>query len=197
MYWETGAPVYMYLFDYQGSNSMVKLLINNAPTLFDTGVCHGDELFHIFDLKIGRLRNPSFTDNQVSQRMLTLWTDFAKYGYAPQLVNYEYPKWELYHPLRLNYYRIGRDLSVDSSYRQREAVFWSVHLRNISGIHPSVLPIVNEARTSYKTLAWAMVAVSITLLILVIALLSILYFQRRSQSFKAQTAENGSSHLST
>ena len=73
---------------------MVNLLINNVPTLFNTGVCHGDDLFSIFNLRINGLKQHSFTDNKVSNRMVTLWTDFAKYGQAPKIVNYDYPKWK-------------------------------------------------------------------------------------------------------
>lgn len=80
LYWQNSLPIYMYTFEHKGENSMVNLLINNSPTLFDPGVCHGDELFHLFDMKISGLRVPSYEDNQVTQKILTLWTDFAKYG---------------------------------------------------------------------------------------------------------------------
>lgn len=78
---ESGYSTYMYTFEYQGQNSMIELVLNGAPKMFQTGVSHGDELFYLFNLKIGRLRPPSFKDDRISKRMLTLWTDFAKYGY--------------------------------------------------------------------------------------------------------------------
>lgn len=193
LYTQARGPVYMYSFEFKGENSMVKLLVNNAPTLFDTGVCHGDELFHLFNLRINGLREPSFADRKVGDRMLTLWTDFAKHGYAPKIDNYEFPKWEQFDLERMTYYRIGREMGFGRGFKQRESHFWNTHLRNVSGLGPFYQAQTN-GRPMYRTLAWAMVAVSISLLILVVVLLSILYFQRRSQSFRAH--DTGSSHLS-
>ena len=196
LYAQTRAPAYMYTFEYKGENSMVNLLVNNQPTYFDTGVCHGDELFLLFNLRINGMREPSLDDRRVGNRILTLWTDFAKHGYAPRIENYEYPKWETFDPERLTYYRIGRELSTARGYKQREAHFWTQHLRNISGLGP-FYQAQTEIRPMYKTLAWAMVAVSISLLVLVAVLLCILYLQRRHQSFKANSDLNPApSHLS-
>jgi len=75
-----GAIAYMYLFAYKGSNSLVNVLVDNSQTIFDTGVCHGDELFYLFDLKISSHRLSSRKDMQIRERILTLWTDFAKHG---------------------------------------------------------------------------------------------------------------------
>lgn len=80
LYSKAGGPTYMYLLDYRAENSMVDLLLGNEPPLFKTGVCHGDDLFHLFHLKIDGLRPPSFLDIKISQRMLTLWSDFARFG---------------------------------------------------------------------------------------------------------------------
>ena len=74
------ATTYMYLFSYKGRHSLVNLLIDSSQTLFDTGVCHGDELFYLFDLKVTSLGRPNRKDKQIRERFLTLWTDFAKYG---------------------------------------------------------------------------------------------------------------------
>lgn len=177
---------------------MVNLLINNVPTLFNTGVCHGDDLFSIFNLRINGLKQPSFTDNKVSNRMVTLWTDFAKYGHAPKIVNYDYPKWEKWDPERQTHYKIGSSLSIGRGYRQREVLFWTQSLRNSSGQVGLSSSLTLPRSPMYQTLAFAMVAVSVSLLVLVIVLLSILYMQRKSQSFHAnENHDNTSSHFST
>ena len=44
------------------------------------GVAHGDELLYLFSLDVDGLRQPSLLDNLVSGRMVSLWTDFAKFG---------------------------------------------------------------------------------------------------------------------
>lgn len=179
---------------------MVNLLINNVPTLFNTGVCHGDDLFSIFNLRISGLKPPSFNDNKVSNRMVTLWTDFAKYGSAPKIVNYDYPKWEKWDPERQTYYKIGSSLSLGRGYRQREVTLWTQTLRNTTATSGLSSSLTLARSPMYQTLAWAMVAVSVSLLILVIVLLSILYLQRKSQSFHANDNhqnDNTSSHFST
>lgn len=195
LYAQQRGQVFMYSFEHKGENSMVNLLVNNRPTLFDTGVCHGDELFYLFNLRINGMRNPSFDDEKVGDRILTLWTDFGKYGYAPRVDNYEFPRWEPFDTNRMIYLKIGRDLTIGRHYRQREAHFWNQHLRNISGLGP-FFQAQTQYRPMYKTLAWAMVAVSVSLLILIVVLLSILYYQRRRQRFSAGHVSRGSSHLS-
>ena len=59
---------------------MVERIISKALIPGDSGPSHGDELFYIFDMKLGANRNQLFRDKKVSQRMTSLWTDFAKFG---------------------------------------------------------------------------------------------------------------------
>lgn len=194
LYWLSRAPVYQYVFEYRGENSMVNLLVNNNPVFFPTGVCHGDELFYLFNLRIVGLRPPSFQDNLVSSRLVTLWTDFAKYGWAPKISNREFPEWDRFDPDSMRSYRIGRDLMKGSAYRQRESYLWSHHLRNVSGLDPMSLAQTDSQPLLYRTLAWTMIAVSIALLVMILVLLGILYTQRRRQTFRADTPVP--SHLS-
>lgn len=194
LYWQSRAPVFQYVFEYKGQNSMVNLLVNNNPTRFPTGVCHGDELFHLFNLRIMGLQPPSYQDNIVSNRLVTLWTDFAKYGWAPKISNREYPQWDRFDPDHMKYYVIGSELSLGSSYKQRESYFWSHHLRNISGLDPQSLAQTDAQPILYRTLAWSMIAVSVALMAMIIVLLAIIYVQRRRQTFRAETPVP--SHLS-
>ncbi|XP_015782260.1 carboxylesterase 4A isoform X2 [Tetranychus urticae] len=194
--WELNLPVYLYIFDYRGQNSMVERIISKALIPVDTGPSHGDELFYIFDMKLGTSRNQPFRDKKVSQRITSLWTDFAKFGYAPRTVTPEYPRWNKFntnHPTALY---IGGSLGNISFTKTREAQFWSKNLKNLSGINPHMLARIRQARPLYKTLAWTMIGVSLSLLIMVILLLSILFYQRRSSSFRAGL-QNGSSHTPT
>ncbi len=118
------APTYMYLFAYKGQNSLVNLLLDSSQTLFDTGVCHGDELFYLFDLKISSKRLLYNKDAQIRERMLTLWTDFAKYGYLILIQNLsknivEFKKlfliWVMRRILLTTNTRVGNDLIVKAS----------------------------------------------------------------------------------
>lgn len=109
---------------------------------------------------------------------------------APQFVNYEYPRWEPYRPDTQAYYRIERDLRPETFYKQRAVDMWTRHLPALAGMTtPTNQPLTQDrqSETLYRTLAWAMVSVSIALLVVVVVLLFVLYNQKRSQSFKAST----------
>lgn len=189
-YAATGAQVYMYTFEYRGENSMVELKHGTPIAYFDPGVSHGDELLYLFSLDIDGLRQPTLLDNLVSGRMVSLWTDFAKFGEAPQFINYEYPRWEPYKAENQAYYRIERDLRPESYYKQRAVDMWIRHLPALASMtSPTNSPLIQDKRAEslYRTLAWAMVSVSIALLVVVVVLLVVLYNQKRSQSFKANT----------
>ncbi|KFM78572.1 Acetylcholinesterase, partial [Stegodyphus mimosarum] len=189
-YAATGAQVYMYTFEYRGENSMVEMQYGTPIAYFDPGVSHGDELLYLFSLDVEGLRTPSLLDNLVSGRVVSLWTDFAKFGEAPQYINYEYPRWEPYKPETQAYYRIERDLRPEAFYKQRAVDMWTRHLPALAGMtSPTNSPLIQDRRTEslYRTLAWAMVSVSIALLVVVVVLLVVLYNQKKSQSFKANT----------
>lgn len=88
---------YKYIFGYRGRNSMFGLILasqhstrhnrfNSHSTYGDleravgTAVCHGDELFYLFNLKFNTRRPEDARDQRMMRRMLILWTDFAKHG---------------------------------------------------------------------------------------------------------------------
>ena len=97
---ESGTNVYHYLFNYSGTHSFgdfayytkfklnFKLWIQNWGFGYNMrnghGICHGDELLLLFKLKY--LKSPmgdgpiTERDKIVSEKMLSLWTDFAKTG---------------------------------------------------------------------------------------------------------------------
>ena len=46
-----------------------------------SGVCHADDLLYLFTLKdFVPVRNPSSADDQLSDNVVELWTNFAIYG---------------------------------------------------------------------------------------------------------------------
>uniref|UniRef100_A0A2I9LNG5 Acetylcholinesterase n=1 Tax=Centruroides hentzi TaxID=88313 RepID=A0A2I9LNG5_9SCOR len=192
---------FMYSFQYKGTNSFATL---NQDGIFvppvETGVSNGDELFYLFNLHLGGIRPHSHLDNLITNRVLTLWTDFCKFGKAPQFVNYEYPKWDNFRPDRKSYYRIGRSLTVDQDYRSRAVDLWLRRLPEISAAdNPTSSPHTQlpGVEPFYRTLAWAMVAICLALLVLVVVLLAILYNQKKSQSFKANHENQSGMSAST
>lgn len=95
---------YKYVFGYRGRNSMLNLILqdnhrqqigyndkglmwwpSNNNQEFDptsVAVCHGDELFYLFNLKFSTRKPQDNRDALVQRRLLLLWTDFAKHGYV-------------------------------------------------------------------------------------------------------------------
>ena len=105
------------------------------------GICRGDELFAMFVL--GRLPPPMnsgpFTefDKKNSQKLLTLWTDFAKYGNPnDQNCTQNCLDWQpLNTAKRMAYLKTGGYvMNSDDLYWKRIKVFANVqHLLNANG----------------------------------------------------------------
>ncbi|XP_076317887.1 esterase E4-like [Tachypleus tridentatus] len=194
IYSQLNIPTYFYVFQYRGSNS-------NAPRnpAFSNVVSHGDELFYQFNLQRDGKRPFSSSDSIIEYRMLTLWTDFVKFGETPHFLNYEFTdKWPHYKGDNEHFvfYSIGRDLKKEQNYRQHQVTLWLRHLPSLSNIEtvlPSKLPLVEDkVEAVYSTLAWAIVAVVVALFSLVVLLLVVLYNQRRSHNFEMNSFEESS-----
>lgn len=68
---------YFYRFNFDGALGLYKRLMG----LSRQGVCHGDELGYLFHFGFFNL-NLDFQSIEilVKRRMVTMWTNFAKYG---------------------------------------------------------------------------------------------------------------------
>lgn len=72
---ENGAgDVYQYMFSYEGGLNYIK----NFRNISLGGACHGDELGYLFEMDEDE--TPSAEDQKVTDRITTLWANFAKYG---------------------------------------------------------------------------------------------------------------------
>ncbi|XP_052863631.1 juvenile hormone esterase-like [Anopheles cruzii] len=81
----TRAPVYVYHFTYDGDLNLFKQQLGVSIP----GAVHADEVFYLFDAKSlvsGPLAATSHA-RTVRQRMLRLWTNFAKYGNPTPVVD--------------------------------------------------------------------------------------------------------------
>ncbi|CAK1551415.1 unnamed protein product [Leptosia nina] len=72
----SAAPVYNYLFDYSGGRNFLKFRSARGS---ESGACHGDELFYMFNAKVLPFR-VSRDDQMVIDQLTTMWSNFAKYG---------------------------------------------------------------------------------------------------------------------
>lgn len=67
---------YYYAFNYRGKNTMWDFIGDpNAP--FDGGVCHANDLLYLFNVPLMFLDEEG---EEVSRKMVGLWTNFAYYG---------------------------------------------------------------------------------------------------------------------
>ncbi|XP_075145188.1 esterase B1 isoform X3 [Haematobia irritans] len=70
-------PVYMYRFSFDGALGLYKRMLG----LQRPGVCHGDELGYLFKFGFFNLSlDPKSMEVLVKNRMVKMWTNFAKYG---------------------------------------------------------------------------------------------------------------------
>uniref|UniRef100_T1HV95 COesterase domain-containing protein n=1 Tax=Rhodnius prolixus TaxID=13249 RepID=T1HV95_RHOPR len=67
-------PLYQFLYDYRAGSS----LSTSFGNFTDLGVFHGDDLLVLFNMK-EKFPKTNLDEEQVSKKMVRLWTNFAKY----------------------------------------------------------------------------------------------------------------------
>ncbi|KAJ0173898.1 hypothetical protein K1T71_010044 [Dendrolimus kikuchii] len=72
----TDQPIYNYLFKYEGFRNFAKQA-SGATTRLTTGATHADDLFYLF----AQLVTPSLFEGKTIDRLTTMWTNFAKFGF--------------------------------------------------------------------------------------------------------------------
>jgi len=128
---KSGATVYKYVISYRGQHSFAPT--GGFSTGESLGPVHFDEIKYLFDMLIidgGKLTGD---DVIMSNRLLTMWTNFAKTGNPTPSITEEIPiKWE---PVRskddLNYLNIGKDLTMESNHRADKVRFWNKYLPKV------------------------------------------------------------------
>ncbi|XP_020709905.2 esterase E4-like isoform X2 [Athalia rosae] len=128
------APCYFYKFTFDVSRTFSKFYFNLSLESTIEGPGHADELPYIFNVKMAGdyLRfNPGTQERITSDRMIRMWTDFAKTGIPTSkiddVINVE---WLPVSQTTKHYLNIGAELSADTN--PDEEV---IHLRdNISEI---------------------------------------------------------------
>jgi carboxylesterase type B len=125
-----GATVYMYVLYYSDKNPFL-----HYKGCEHLGANHGDDITYLFDVMFVNGGKLSEGDAAlVSNRMLTMWTNFAKTGNPTPTVTNEIPiKWE---PVKskddINYLHIDKELSVASNFRVDKARFWNKYIPKVA-----------------------------------------------------------------
>lgn len=77
------APVYLYSFDYEGSNTRFGYEFGNDHYPFEGGVHHSNDNIYLFST-----HKLNEADTEVSKNMVQLWTSFAITG-KPSLESHQ------------------------------------------------------------------------------------------------------------
>ncbi|XP_059054137.1 esterase FE4-like [Achroia grisella] len=103
------SPVYLYEFSYDGGLNLIKqkFKINRK------GTSHGDDVGYILKLDTFKSATISETDELVRERIITLWTNFAKYGKpTPQIDNVITTEWKPIGDSEIDYLFIDENLTM-------------------------------------------------------------------------------------
>nr|CAD7447818.1 unnamed protein product [Timema bartmani] len=119
----SSAPVYYYYFDYRGTKSFSELF---SGLTTDFGVCHADELQYLFPSdRVFPGLVPSEKDIEITDKMITMWTDFARTGNPTPDEKDIAVRWQPITSSNLEYLHIGSDVYMDSGLLKERAEFWA------------------------------------------------------------------------
>jgi len=129
---EDQPPAYTYVFTYSGEF---------AP--FPGTTTHTDELPYIFDIADDNGGILNAQDNVTSQRILTLWTTFAKTGNPnPTTGDVIQVTWDAVTSSdSIPYLNIDVELSMEEDFRKGRLAYWN----------NTILPVINSYSESYET----------------------------------------------
>ncbi|XP_046806067.1 juvenile hormone esterase isoform X2 [Lucilia cuprina] len=131
------APVYMYRFSFDGALGLYKRMLG----LQRPGVCHGDEMGYLFKFGFFNLSlDPKSMEVLVKNRMVRMWTNFAKYGNpTPQHIddNLLTTTWQPINPndvmQNLNYMDITTNLEMKTNPETERQQFWDYMYEHYNG----------------------------------------------------------------
>lgn len=103
------------------------VLQTTFPDWFTNGALHGDELIYLFGIDNLNLRNVTFSDEdeQLSRKMMTYFTDFAKYGNPSD-------DWPKFSSSGREYMDIATTSTARSGFLGDKADFWLNKIKKIA-----------------------------------------------------------------
>lgn len=119
------SPIYFYRFSMNTTLNLVKNL--NPRTAKRDGASHADDVFYLFKEHSAVSVKPGSLEDLCVDRMVKLWTNFAKYGNPTpkkrldEVVSVE---WPVAKKDALSYLEIGNSLSVGEMPDQERVEFW-------------------------------------------------------------------------
>ncbi|XP_050358467.1 juvenile hormone esterase-like isoform X2 [Nymphalis io] len=118
----TNKPIYFYKFNYNGELDLSNDLLKSLD-LKHAG--HVNEVGYLFKNDLQKNVEPTPQDVKMRERLLRLWTNFAKSGNPTPDENHYLPvTWLPVTKDNLYYLNIGNELSLDSNPDQEKMEFW-------------------------------------------------------------------------
>ncbi|CAH2056102.1 unnamed protein product, partial [Iphiclides podalirius] len=118
----TNRPIYYYKFDYVGALNLSKRLGDGQESEY---AAHLDELGYLFKNDYQKDVEPTAQDVKMRERMLRLWTNFAKIGNpTPDENHYLKVTWLPVTKDKLYYLKLGGELSLETSPDKERMDFW-------------------------------------------------------------------------
>ncbi|XP_068622296.1 juvenile hormone esterase-like isoform X2 [Battus philenor] len=115
-------PIYYYKFDYIGEFNFSHKL-SEVQQKQHAG--HMDDLGYLFKNDFQKDAKPSEQDIKMRERMLRLWTNFAKVGNpTPDKNHYLSVTWQPVTEENLYYLRLGKELSLETNPDKEKMEFW-------------------------------------------------------------------------
>lgn len=148
----TNKPIYYYKFDYIGE---LNISGNLLQSLDMKPAGHTDELGYIFKNDLQKTVEPTPQDVKMRERMLRLWTNFAKCGNpTPDENHYLTVTWLPVTKDNLYYLNLGSELSLGTNPDKEKMEFWESLYSKYYKIweHPntneSILPVAEKQEFS-------------------------------------------------
>ena len=119
---KAGAPTYLYQYDHRSKLS---------PSPLWTGVTHKDDTPYEFGFPLMNLTIPhefDDTDRDVSRLVITLFTNFAKYG-NPTPEPVRGVTWDRFNSSHMTYLRIQEHPGMATNYEPTKLEFWNKYYR--------------------------------------------------------------------
>ncbi|CAB3233611.1 unnamed protein product [Arctia plantaginis] len=117
----TNRPIYFYNFDYVGALNIYDKIMKNPYN----HAAHMDDLGYLFKNVFQKDLTISELDNKVRERMLKLWTNFAKFGNPTPDKDYYLPiTWQPVDKDNAYYLNIGSELTLQTDVDKEKMDFW-------------------------------------------------------------------------
>ncbi|XP_037977637.2 juvenile hormone esterase isoform X2 [Plutella xylostella] len=115
-------PIYYYKFDYVGELNVHGKLLTSLGLKHAS---HMDELGYLFKNVLQNDVEPTAADVKMRERMLRLWTNFAKGGNpTPEENHFITVNWQPVTKDNLYYLKLGSELSLDTNPDKEKMEFW-------------------------------------------------------------------------